>query len=66
MKLDEKTRKRVEPQQFSGKVEVSITGIDTKHRRMTSGYRKSFRVSETTVEEVFDAVYSAISAKANT
>lgn len=64
MKLDEKAKRRLQPQTFSGKVEVAITGIDTNKRRMTHGHRRSFRVSETTVEEVFEVIYTAISAKA--
>ena len=64
MKLDEKARRRAIPQQFSGKVEVAVTGIDTNNRRMTTGYRKSIRVSETTIEEVFGIIYEAIIAKA--
>lgn len=64
MKIDEKAKKRMAPQEFSGRVEISVTGIDKANRRMTTGYRRSLRVSETTVEEVFNVVSEAIIEKA--
>jgi len=64
MKIDEKAKRRMESQTFSGRVEISITGIDDKNRRMSTGYRRSFRVSETTVEEVFAVILDAIKQEA--
>ena len=60
MKLDTKAKRRMEPQTFSNRVEVAITGLDIKNRRMTAGHRRSFRVNETTVDEVFQVIYEAI------
>ena len=65
MKLREKYKKRQENLPFSGTVEVAITEIDTKHKRMLGAeHRKAFRVDETTLQEVFEVVYSAILSKA--
>ena len=62
MKIIGQKRRRL-VQEFSGRVEIAITGIDTQGKRMNlrSGpYRRSIRIDETTVDEVYEIVYVAI------
>jgi len=63
----EKRFKRGKPEQkFSGRVEVAVTGLDTDGNRMQlhqGPWRRSIRVSDTTVDEVFDIVYAALEGK---
>jgi hypothetical protein len=50
-------------QVFGGKVRVTIFGISTRGWNMTNADglpSKSFTISDTTVEEVYDLLYSVI------
>jgi hypothetical protein len=62
MKLERRYRRKPE-QKFSGRVEIAITGLDETGNRMklhSGGWRRSLRVGDTTVDEVYDIVLRAI------
>jgi len=65
MKIEKRFRERGQSVQFSGRVEVSITGLDDQGHRLSQGWRRSFRIEETTVDKVFEVIWQAIATKSN-
>ena len=62
MKLTQR-KNRAEPSLFSGRIKVTIAGLDQLSRIMTknSGLAsKNFIIRETTLDEVYGVVYGAI------
>lgn len=50
---------------FSGRVEVAITGIDTLGKRMSGGgNRKTIRLEDTTIQEVYDIILNTLQKEA--
>ena len=54
-------RQRREPGKFSGKIEVVFTRINTEGKRMSGlNNRRTIRLEETTLEEVYQILYVAL------
>ena len=54
------------PKQFSGRVEIAITALDSTNQRMNSKDgqpRLAFRVEDTTVIEVYELIKEIIEGK---
>jgi len=64
VKLLSKRRRTKTKQRFSGRVEVVVSGLDEEGRSIAASYtnpwRRSLRVGETTVDEVYAIVAKAL------